>query len=118
MYMRIQESTKNQAIAFIVAATGVYALVVMVLSIKNVYLASQSFFDGGSNLYPLAITIVTAISPLSFFVISLFVYKNIRSYFIIPFAIYGGLFVISYFVYSVFILLLFWWFQKNEVQPI
>jgi hypothetical protein len=76
------------------------------------------FFDYESNLYALGISALTAITPLSFLCISFFVFKNKRSYFIIPLAIYSYLFFVSFTIYGLFVLLLYWWFTPKHLTNV
>jgi hypothetical protein len=106
---------KNNLIAAIAAAFGIYSLAIVLISISDVYQNWQIFFNYESNLYAFGISAITAITPLSFLCISFFVFKNKRSYFIIPLAIYGYLFFVSFTIYGLFVLLLYWWFTPKRL---
>jgi len=116
--MNINKYPMNHLVAIVASSIGLYSLVLMVLDISAVYLNLQAVFEHESALYPLSITVAIALAPLSFFCIAAFVYINKRSYIIIPLAIYGYIFFISYSVYVMFALLLYWWLKKNDTENI
>ena len=117
-YMNIRDFNSNQLTAMAIAAVGVYSLAVMLLSISDVYLNWQHFLYPAPAAYPLCMTAITAISPLSFFGIAAFVYLNKRNYFIIPLALYGYWFFVSFTLYGVFLLLIYWWFRRDEAKSL
>ena len=102
----------NKIVAGIIACVAVYALVKVVPQITSIYQGWSNYFEGSSNIYPLLITAITALVPLSIFGISYLVFRNKRSLIILALSIHSVLIFSSYAVYGVLTLVLYWWLMN------
>ena len=103
----------NKIFALIICAVAFYSGYIILPGLPEAYAGWQSFFDQGNSVYPILITSLYSAVPFGFLSVSSLVYFNKRSYFIFPMLLVGWFVFISYTVYLVLILVLFWWFKPS-----
>ncbi|WP_345552557.1 hypothetical protein [Microbulbifer aestuariivivens] len=103
----------NKIFALIIGAVAFYSGCIILPGLPEAYAGWQSFFDQGNSVYPIIITALYSAVPFGLLTVAASVYLNKRSYFIFPVLIVGWFVFISYTVYLVLILVLFWWFKQS-----
>lgn len=114
MELLLNKNNTNKFIAGIIACVAIYALSKIVPQIPSLYQGWSSYFGETSSLYPLIITAITALVPVSIFYICYLVYINNRSLLILIPLMHAVLIFSSYATYGMLLLVLYWWLIKNK----
>jgi hypothetical protein len=102
----------NNILAALICCVAVYSLFITIRDIGNVYQGWSSFFDQQGSIYPVAITLITALVPVSALAIAYLIYLNRRTYYILLPIAHVLLLLPSYASYAMVALILIWWFSK------
>ena len=104
----------NEIIGYIIGAIALYSGYIILPNLSEAYAGWQSFFAQDHSAYPLLITALYSTVPLGFLLVAALVYLNKRSHFIFPVMLIGWFVFVSYTVYLILILVLYWWFNQSE----
>lgn len=104
----------NKIFALVIGAVALYSGYIILPGLSEAYAGWQSFFDQGNSIYPILITGLYSAVPFGFVLVAVLVYLNKRSYFIFPLLLVGWFVFISYTVYLVLILVIFWWLKQSS----
>lgn len=118
MKLALNNNNTNKVIAGIIACLAIYALSKVAPQIPSIYQGWSSYFAESNSLYPMLITAITALVPVSIFYISYLVYKNKRSLLILIPLIHAVLIFSSYAVYGMLVLVLYWWLIKQTANSL
>ena len=100
---------KNKAVAGITWLVGLYLSLVVTTNLAQIFQDWQQSFSGSSDFYPLAITTLIVLSPVSLGVIGYFVISNVRSVILPPLIIHVLIAAASPIILALTVLLIYWW---------
>jgi hypothetical protein len=106
----------NNILAALICCVAAYALFIIIRDIGSVYQGWSAFFDQEGSIYPAAITLITALVPISAGAIAYLIYLNRRTYYILFPIAHVLLLFPSYAAYAMVVLTLIWWFYKYAAK--
>jgi hypothetical protein len=106
----------NKLFAALILCVAAYALFIVSQELSVVYQSADSFFDQQGSIYPVVITIITALVPVSAALVAYLVFSNKRTYFIFLPLAHVVFLLHSYLVYGMVALVFIWWFSKYAVK--
>lgn len=105
----------KNGLVILLACLGAYTSYVIIRDISYIYMSWLNFFATSDSIYPMLITAVTALLPLSCFVLAYFVFVDkFKIWLVLP-LIHMLILFLNYISLFVCVLLVFWWVFKDRL---
>lgn len=106
----------KNGLAILLSCLGAYTSYVIIRDISHIYMSWVNFFAPMDSVYPMLITVVTALVPISYFLLAYFVFVDkFKIWLILP-LIHSLFLFLNYVSLFVCVLLVIWWGFKNRLM--